>query len=146
MLEKENVIRVVHGLYERKGIHAVDWADIAQDFNVPESEIISLFETKENLVLEYTKSDLDAFAEGIAALSLMELHPIQEIMEVSGRVGLMLVKQNPKSLVDIRDFPEAWQLNVDFYHNVGSNFVAYNLERGIKDGLYRPEINIDIMS
>ena len=145
MLEKNNVIRLVYGLFERKGIHAVDWADIAEDIKAPESEIKALFKTKENLVLEYTKFSLDAFAEGIAALSMMELHPVQEIMEVSGRVGLMLVKQNPMSLVDVRDFPEAWQMNVDFYHEVGSNFVAHNLQRGMDEGLYRPEINVEIM-
>jgi hypothetical protein len=59
----------------------------------------------------------------------------------------MLSKTNPTMFLDLQKFyPEAWSYFKDFRENHLMQKVVNNLNWGIEDGLYRPEINIDILS
>jgi hypothetical protein len=55
--------------------------------------------------------------------------------------------QSPTLMFDLQKYyPEMWQLFEQFQYQQVANHIKHNIERGITEGLYRTEINGDIIA
>ena len=54
---------------------------------------------------------------------------------------------NPNTIIELKKFyPESWQLVEEHNKEFVLNNIKNNLLKGINEGLYRPEINVDIIA
>src|SRR5690606_13656599 len=72
---------------------------------------------------------------------------IEEIFSVIVCLERMMQSISPVIFYDLQKYhPESWQLYQEFRDGYLIDRVKRNLQRGISEGLYRKDINLDIMA
>jgi len=72
---------------------------------------------------------------------------IHEVFLAFDMVQELLSNMNPAVLFDLRKYhPTGFKQFQDFQSNFLYKMIRDNLERGVKDELYRPEIDVDILT
>ena len=72
---------------------------------------------------------------------------IDEIFRVMEFVEVMFRNMNPNMVHDLEKYhPQSYKKFLEHKNKYLHDMIRQNIERGIKEGLYRPEINIDIMT
>ncbi|MBT4776435.1 MAG: hypothetical protein HON99_12020, partial [Crocinitomicaceae bacterium] len=72
---------------------------------------------------------------------------IDELMHVSEMLGQKLQQINPSFHYDLEKYyPEAWTVFSEHKENFILNCVKQNLERGVKEGIYRDNLNAEVIS
>ncbi len=143
---KERILLKATELIARFGIRAVTMDEVANAVGASKKTIYLYYPDKEALVKEVLVNDLDvtrkrcsedakapnAIIEAISALEFMD----QQMKEF-----------NPLVLHELQKyFPQLFQIFVDFKENFLYNVIKTNLERGVAEGLYRSDIDIEILS
>ena len=122
--------------------------DIARELGISKKTLYQHFETKNDLlksVVEYNlANDIKIVTEiqatskdAIDEMFLVAKHVIDEIVQI----------QSPTLIFDLQKYhPELWQAFENFQNQQIANHIQQNIERGVKEGFYRPEANATIIS
>jgi TetR/AcrR family transcriptional regulator, cholesterol catabolism regulator len=128
---KHNIVLKSRNLFLKYGIKSVAMDDIARELGISKKTLYQHFETKNDLIKSVAEYNLANDIQMVAS------HVIEEIMSI----------QSPTLIFDLQKYyPEMWQLFEHFQNEQISNHIRQNIERGIKEGLYREEVNATIIS
>lgn len=144
---KERIKQKADELYRRYGIKSVTMDEIASQLGVSKKTIYQSFDDKNELVdavfeemLNYNKSccrDSRIQAQNAVHEVFLAMDNLQEIM----------VNMNPSILFDIeRGHPNTFKKFVEFKYHFLFEIMKKNIERGIKEEIYRSEMNADIIA
>ena len=144
---KERIKLTAHDLVMKYGIRSVSMDDIATALGMSKKTIYLYYADKDELVLAVVsdvirKSELDCDRD--KNLSENAIHEIFLAMEM---VVEMFTAMNPSIIYDMHKYhPRAFAIFQKHKNEYIYNVMRENLNRGISEGLYRAELNIDIMS
>ena len=69
------------------------------------------------------------------------------MVQISRYIKRKLAVLSPTTLFDFRKYyPESWQVFLDHKVKYIYNCIASNLERGIQEGLYREDLDVDVLA
>jgi AcrR family transcriptional regulator len=144
---KERIKQKADELFRRYGIKSVTMDEIASQLGVSKKTIYQFFEDKNQLVdaviaelIEYNKTDCNH------SRSRAE-NAVEEVFLGMEALQSMLDNMNPTILYDIeRGHPETFKKFLEYKYNFLFDLMKKNVERGIQEGLYRPEINAEVIS
>jgi AcrR family transcriptional regulator len=121
--------------------------DIAQRMGVSKKTLYAHFADKDELVTNaisryLVNMDVECIEnQGKAADAIDELFLVMKMMDESFR------NMNPIILFDLQKFHvKAFQVFQDYKNNNLKKTVRQNLERGVREGLYRADFDIEIMT
>lgn len=134
-------------LFMKYGIRSVSMDDIARELGVSKKTLYHYFANKADLlakILElHEKESLNCFKDNANS----ELNAIDELLEISRKISDDLKKYNPSALFDLQKYyPEIINPVFERRKTAIHNFTAENLKRGIRQGLYRHDLDIEIVS
>jgi TetR/AcrR family transcriptional regulator, cholesterol catabolism regulator len=133
-------------LFRRYGIKSVTMDEIATQLGVSKKTIYQSFDDKNQLVDEVIADMLNSNRHTCEACGVQAKDAIHEIYLSIGGLHQMLDNMNPSILFDIeRAHPNSYKKFVDYKYKFLYFLMKNNLERGKKEGLYRPEINDDVI-
>ena len=144
---KERIKLTAHDLVMKYGIRSVSMDDIATALGMSKKTIYLYYADKDELVLAVVsdvirKSELDCDRD--KNLSENAIHEIFLAMEM---VVEMFTAMNPSIIYDMHKYhPRAFAIFQKHKNEYIYNVMRQNLNRGINEGLYRAELNIEIMS
>lgn len=144
---KEYIVEEADKLFCQYGFKSVTMDDIAKHLGMSKKTIYQHFSDKDELVNilideKLTKQDcaMDNCASNAA-------DAVQEIFFAIVNIHQLLSNMNPKLFYDLQKYhPKAWLNFKTFKEKVLGTAILTNLERGIREGLYRPEIKTDILT
>ena len=144
---KERIKLKADEMYRKYGIKSVTMDDIAHHLGVSKKTIYQSFSDKNELVdavivdiLKYNKNCCQSFK----ATSDNAIHEVFQAMEM---LQEMFDNMNPTILFDIeRNHPATYKKFKEYKYKYLFELVKENIERGIKEELYRPEINTDVIA
>jgi TetR/AcrR family transcriptional regulator, cholesterol catabolism regulator len=147
METRERILTHANQLFMKYGARSVTLDDVARDLGISKKTIYQYFENKEDIVCEVTRNHMRAEEEagnriaGISENALDELarfiqHTIQSLKTISPQ----LIFETQKY------YPQAWQIFHDHKNDYILSKVRENLERGIREGLYRADIHVEIVA
>lgn len=147
METKERIIAQTHDLFMRYGIRSVSMDDIAYHLGISKKTIYQYYEDKDALVEGVLDIELKRNFEDCERNKLNKQNSIHEFFLSMDAMKEMFKQLNPTIIHDIQKYhPKCFrklnQHKQDFFYNI----IKDNLELGIKEDLYRPEINIDILT
>ena len=148
MEEKEIfIIEKVGELFKKYGIKSVSMDDIAQQLSISKKTLYQYFKDKADLVTKVVNSHNCDKDQKFLDIENSNMNAIDALIEVSKHVIEMLKSINPPILYDLRKYyPELTkELIVNRKEHVHNN-IKNNLLKGISEGLYREEINPDVIS
>ncbi len=144
---QERILIKSHELFMRYGVRSVSMDEIAAHLGISKKTIYQYY------------SDKDALVEGVVGIEINRNekecslqqnnceNAVHEIFIAVDMVQDMLTHMNPALIFDLEKYhPKAFKKFNDHKNKFMYGIIKNNLERGIAEGLYREEINIDILS
>lgn len=121
--------------------------DIAKHLGMSKKTIYHHFKDKNELVVDLIRNKLE---NQVCIMDKSTQDSINSVDEVFIEVNLMqslLSKMNPMLFYDLQKYhPEAWTLFKLFRENSLFKVICQNLSRGITEGFYRKDINLEIIA
>ncbi len=144
---KEDILKSAVDLFLNYGFKSVTMDDIASAQGISKKTIYQYFENKTVLVEEAVMYLFQTISSGIEDIRDLEKNPIEEILEIKQFLMQHLKdeKSSPQYQLE-KYYPKIFKDIKEKQFCVMEDCVACNLERGVKLGFYRKNINIDFIS
>lgn len=144
---QERIKQKADELFRRYGIRSVTMDEIASQLGMSKKTIYQYCADKDQLVDDVTIDEIQFSQESCTKDMTAAANAIEEIFLVMEFVEVMFRNMNPAMLYDLEKYhPSSYKRFLEHKNKFLFEMIKQNLERGIKEGLYRPEINIEIMT
>jgi len=146
MTEAE-IIKGVSELYLKYGIKSITMDDAARELGISKKTLYEYFKDKDELVKQFVEHHLRNMHEEMHKLQTSQVNAIEELLIVSKFIIQYLQKISPNVTYDLQKYyPEIWK-NINFLQRDHIfDHIKENMVRGIKEGLYRKDLKIDIIA
>jgi AcrR family transcriptional regulator len=129
------------------GIKSVTMDDIAKHMRMSKKTLYQYFSDKNDLVSKCLGQDCHNTEVQVKEILQKGLNAIEENFEISKHIVESLRDIHPSIFYDLEKYyPEAWQTMHEFRHKFVATVMKDNMERGIKEGLYRKDLNVQLMT
>ncbi|MCF0056676.1 TetR/AcrR family transcriptional regulator [Dyadobacter sp. CY356] len=144
---KERIIKEAFKLFWRYGIKSVTMDDIAKDLGISKRTIYQHFPDKEAIVILVIEQELESQKCQMDKMDEDQLNPIEQMVLGADYMRVSLAHMNPVVFHDLKKYhPLAWDLFHQYKHEYITKGIRENLVEGVETGLYRKEINVDMLS
>jgi AcrR family transcriptional regulator len=133
-------------LFRRYGIRSVTMDDIAAQLGMSKKTIYQYYADKDQLVDAVAVDEINYSQECCLKDAATSANAIEEIFRVMEFVEVMFRNMNPSMLHDLEKYhPLGYRKFLEHKNKFLYDMIKKNIERGIQEELYRPEIDIEIM-
>lgn len=144
---RERIQQKAEELFIRYGIRSVTMDEIAGQLGISKKTIYQSFEDKDELVLAVFDSHIAADKERCLVDAGKAQNAIHEVFLELELMEEMFSTMNPSILYDLEKYhPKVFRKFYEYKNEFLLGVVMDNLNRGIREELYRPDINVEIMS
>ncbi|MCK5775570.1 MAG: TetR/AcrR family transcriptional regulator, partial [Bacteroidales bacterium] len=134
-------------LYLSYGIKSVTMDDVAKHLGVSKKTLYAIVKDKDQLVRLVVDDQIEMHKQQDRVLKEKGISALEEMLIVFKRVSELLRSMNPSYQYDMNKYyPELSAKFISFKENQLFENIKENLIKGKKEGIYRPEINEDIIA
>jgi len=142
-----NFLLRVYELYNRYGIKSVTMDDVARELGISKKTLYECIQDKSELVKHVMQMVYQYHGAKLSEITSKGLNAMEELLEVNLYMTRMIKDQNPTLGYDMQKYyPELHQSLMLEQRQRMHEAILTNLNKGIKEGLYRKEMNVDIIS
>lgn len=147
MEPKERILVKSHEQFNRFGIRSVSMDDIAAALGMSKKTLYQHFVDKDELVCACFSQVMDQSRHQCLADQKQAENAIHEVFLGFDMTQEMFASMNPVVLYEMEKYhPAAFKKFHEFKYGFLYKAVTGNLERGIREELYRPEIDVDVLA
>jgi AcrR family transcriptional regulator len=144
---KERIKMVSHDLLMQYGIRSISMDDIAFKLGMSKKTIYLYYKDKDELVAAVVDAKISRNTQTCSTNRQQAENAIHEIFLAMDMMVEMFGTMNPSVLFDMQKYhPAAFSIFLAHKNDFLYNMMRQNIERGIAEELYRPEINVVIMA
>ena len=131
----------------RYGIRSITMDEIARRLGISKKTLYQYVENKADLINKVVQQHLQNDMEMCIGIQSTAEDAIHEMILSARHATTQLRELSPTTVYDLKKYyPECWQL-IEKMHNEGMyELLKDNLERGIQQGVYRADINTEIIA
>jgi AcrR family transcriptional regulator len=145
--ELKNILNRVRDLYNKYGIKSITMDDVARELGISKKTLYQYVSDKDDLVGKYIEYEIELRQVEICRCFQSELNAIEELFEISLFMNKMMREQNPATEYDLKKYyPNHYQNIVKVRRERMFNYLLLNLNKGKEEGLYRQEMNQDVIA
>ncbi len=145
--QTKDLLRRCELLFFKYGVRSVTMDDIARELSISKKTLYQHFENKDELINEIMKQHTENECNDVLILKRDSKDALEEIIKICQRTIQMLRMIPPNLIFELKKYHvKAWDILNTLQNNVISNGTFENIKRGISEGLYRPEVNPEIIS
>lgn len=144
---KTRIFQKSHDLFNRLGIRSVSMSDIATQLGISKKTVYQYYTDKDELVDEVFSAVMDENRSKCIQCHEQGENAIDEVFRSFDQVKDMLSNLHPSVLFDMQKYhTNTFKKFLDFKNNFLYKIINQNLQSGIDQGLYRDDIDIEILS
>ncbi|NOT52867.1 MAG: TetR/AcrR family transcriptional regulator [Chitinophagaceae bacterium] len=144
---KERIQAKADELFMRYGIRSVSMDDIAADLAMSKKTLYQFFADKDELVDAVVDKELKKGQCDCMNCRTQSKDAVDEIFLTMEHIAEQFRNMNPMVIYDLEKFHAAsYQKFLKHKNEFLMDVIRKNMERGIQEELFRPEINVDVMS
>lgn len=144
---KNQIINSSLNFFMRYGIKSVSMDDIAREVGISKKTLYQHISDKKELVSLSIKHHLKEDESYCVEVMHSTDNAIQQLLNLAQHIISAFQNLNPSTIFDIQKYyPKCWKLFTKHREEFILNQIKNNLSRGIESGLYRPELNADIVA
>jgi AcrR family transcriptional regulator len=144
---QERIKQKADELFRRYGIRSVTMDEIAAQLGISKKTIYQYYADKDQLVDAVAVDEIKFSQESCLKDMTSTANAIEEIFRVMEFVEVMFRNMNPSMLYDLEKYhPAGYKKFLEHKNKFLYEMIRRNLERGIKEELYRPEIKVELMA
>ncbi len=141
---RESIIKCAAESFLKLGFKSVTMDDISSCLSISKKTLYKYFSNKHDLVLETSLSFGAKISKAICSVMSDKLNPIEENFKIKQVVNEHLKKFSSSPMYQLKKYyPDIFKSLRSQKFEVFNTCMRNNLERGMRDGYYRKEINVD---
>jgi hypothetical protein len=141
---KEKIINKASEMFLKLGFKSITMDDIAGEMCISKKTIYKYFCNKEILIEESTNAIHKEVHEIIETIILKKYNAIEENFEIRKMFKEMFKASDTSPVYQLKKhYPEIYEKVIDREINECNTIFKQNIELGIKQGLYRADINTE---
>ncbi len=145
--EQKKLVEKVSVLYFTYGIKSVTMDDVAKHLGISKKTLYAIVKDKDQLVNLVVDSQIEMHKQQDIALKNRKIGALEEMLVVFELVSELLRNMNPSYQYDMNKYyPELSSKFISFKENQLCKNIKENLIKGKKEGIYRQEINEEIIA
>ncbi len=146
MEAKERILIKAEELFMQYGIRSVSMDDIANSLGMSKKTVYQYYADKDELVDAVVDGHINDIQHDCVQCREEAKDAVHEIFITMERIMEEFSNMNPMVLYDLEKFHfKSYQRFRDHKDKFLAQMIRNNIEWGIRDELYRPEMNIDVM-
>lgn len=144
---KETVLIKATEMFLALGFKSVTMDDIAAELGISKKTIYQHFANKNDLVEESAIHLLNSITSGIADICKDSDNPIEEFFIIRKFLSTKLNNESSASLYQLQKyFPKTNTQLHELQFKEMHKWMVFNLEKGIKKGMYRSDIDLEFIA
>ena len=144
---REKILKGAEMLFMKYGVRSISMDDIARHLTVSKKTLYQHFTDKDEMIVQISKIHLERNIEEMEEFSRTAENAIDELGKISVCLKKDMEEMNPSLLFDLQKYhPKAWAVWLDFKNKFIRDSVVKNLNKGIEEGYFRPEINVEVLA
>jgi AcrR family transcriptional regulator len=146
-IDLKNVLLKARELYMKYGIKSISMDDVARELGISKKTLYQYVTDKDDLVGKFIDNEIFLRQEQICKCFRIGYNAIEELFEISMFMNRLIRDQNPATDYDLRKYyPHHYQRMVKTRREKMYNYILLNLKKGIEEGLYRDDMNKEIIA
>ncbi len=141
------ILSKIHGLFMRFGIKSLTMDDIARELKMSKKTLYEYVQDKKDLVLKVVEHHIQN--EKICTCQIIDPNnnAIDELLSISIHVSQNIQQIHPSIYYDLEKYyPKAWAEFKKFKSEHIYQCMCDNMYKGIKQGVYRTELDVPIVA
>ena len=145
MGHKERILEKATDLFMRYGIRSITMDEIASQLGVSKKTLYQFFADKDTMVEAVVNEEMKRNEEDCRQYSALAENAVHEIFLAMDNMQEMLKAMNPQLIHDLeKHHTVAFKRLKQYKYHFLYGMIRDNLERGIKEEIYRQDINADL--
>ncbi len=137
----------VRELYMKYGIKSITMDDVARELGISKKTLYQYVNDKNDLVGKFVDNEIAQRQKEICKCFRVGFNAIEELFEISMFMNDMIRKQNSATEYDLKKYYAShYEKIINAKHEGIYNYILVNLKKGINEGLYREELNKEIIA
>ncbi len=144
---KKRIIEEAGNLFFKYGVKRITMDEVSNRLGMSKKTVYQYFKDKNELVSEATRLHLEKEKVEFDDIYQNSSNSIDELYSVSKCVRKSINDLNPTVLFDLKRFyPRSYSHWLEFKEDHVFQSIINNLERGIKDGHFRKDLNTEVLA
>lgn len=146
-MEKNEIIQKASELYQKYGLKSVTMDDIAHECMISKKTLYKYVNDKVDLITQAFRKEFELQIKIFSEISDKKLNAIEEVLEIQKQMIVLNKTHNPALEYDMfKYYPLIHRELVEKKSNFIYQTQIKNIEKGIKEGLYYDDIDIDLVA
>lgn len=144
---KDTLLSTTFELFLKYGIKSVSMDDISKKLGISKKTIYNFVATKEDLVAHILENHITKDEAEILLILKESDDAIEEMVNITKHVLKFLRKMTPSLIYDLKKYHNAsWEKIENHHFAFIQDVIRKNILRGQSEGLYRDDINPEIIA
>lgn len=145
--QEENIIKGALESFIRLGVKSVTMDDVSRELGVSKKTVYKYVSNKAELVDKSFNWLAQNIHDIMAHIHSQKRHPIDEMFDMDNVICDVFRNQHPGIAFQLsKYYPETWQKIENFRQEMFIHFISDNMKRGVEMGLYRKNLNIELIA
>ncbi len=145
--QQEKWLKRVDELFLRFGIKSITMDDVARELGISKKTLYQFVENKDDLVHKLLSRHIEQEKQTCTLLFANAANAREEMYIVIESDTQQWNQMKTNIIHDLQRYhPEAWEKVVEYQRGFLYTVVRNNLERGITEGIYRSDLDVDIIT
>ncbi|MEI6311813.1 MAG: TetR/AcrR family transcriptional regulator [Bacteroidota bacterium] len=146
-MELIDIIQKAEQMFFNFGIKSISMDDLSREMSISKKTLYTFVDSKDDLVYLVVQNHISREKEKSAAISIKSINAIDEFLQIILHNNDELSSLNKNVIYDLNKYhPKSWNLLTGFTEEYIFNHILQNLKRGVKEELYREDMNPELIS
>jgi AcrR family transcriptional regulator len=144
---KDRILQHAAELFMRNGIKSVSMDDIAADLAMSKKTLYKAFANKDELVTASMSRRMERIQDECMVVQAPAPNAVEQMLNLAAWADEQFSHIHPSIFYDLRKYhPTAWGLFQGHKNTFILNQITENLRRGIAEGLYRADLDVEVLA
>lgn len=147
MKNKQNIIEQSLLLFMKRGVRSVNMDEVSSHLGISKKTLYLHVDNKSDLVCQAFKFFCYKLSHSLTLIVKEEKNAIDELYEMDEQIFFHLKSMHVSIVSELKKYYlESWELIEDFKKNFLLNLIETNITKGMKQKLYRQDLNPSMIS
>jgi AcrR family transcriptional regulator len=144
---KDKIISQSLLLFIKSGVRSVNMDEVSSNLGISKKTLYLHVNNKADLVFQVFGFQCEVLKESFSVICQKEKNAIDELYEMDEKISFLFHSMNPTLISELKKYyNESWELVENLKQSFLFELIESNIEKGIKQKLYRDDLNAALIS
>jgi len=146
-MSQEEILERAKELFMRYGIKSITMDDVAREMGISKKTLYQHVNNKTDLIERIIHQHIHDEKKCLSEMPGQARDAIEQVLMIAQYVVQVLRSMRPTTMFDLKKYYHAcWNMMEEFQQGYMYDMIRSNIEQGVKEGLYRDNLDADIIA